>query len=193
MGVEFYNGQGWTRNHPTKWSWGRRRGRVWTDAEHVEAKFMSEQLGLGNTEIAQVLKRSEQSVRHKLGKNQKPERQRMIELYFSDYPPSVNALWGYGRGRVFKSKAYVAWLEYAGLLLNTQHPGSIIGPYKLWLQVRGDGTKADVDNLIKPVNDLLQSSGVIQNDRLCCQASIRRVTSGYDGLYVRVEPAGVET
>lgn len=115
----------------------------------------------------------------------------MIELYLP-YPPSANRLWAYGRGRVFKSDEYKNWLNDAGLMLNTQHPGTVLGPYKLAIQLRQGGTRIDLDNAVKPINDLLQKSGVIENDKHCKQISLRWVTSGYDGLHVRVEPAGVE-
>ncbi len=115
----------------------------------------------------------------------------MSELYLP-YPPSANDMWGYGRGRVFKSAEYKKWIVDAGLILNTQHPKPVLGPYKLTVQLRVGGVKMDLDNSIKPTNDLLQTMGVIKNDKFCKQLSARWVTSGWDGLYVRVEPAGVE-
>ena len=50
----------------------------------------------------------------------------------------------------------------------------------------------DSDNLIKATNDILQRAGVVLNDRDCEGGAWRRVTSGYSGLYVLVERAGVE-
>jgi crossover junction endodeoxyribonuclease RusA len=114
-----------------------------------------------------------------------------VELYLP-YPPSANALWRYGNKRVFKSTEYVEWQKNAGAMLNSQQPGTILGPYKLAIQLREGGTGADLDNLVKPTNDLLQSAGVIENDKHCRQVSLRWVTSGFDGMYVRVEKAGVE-
>lgn len=97
-----------------------------------------------------------------------------------------------GRGRKFKSAEYKSWINEALIQINAQNPGTILGPYRLTLQFRRDSTRADTDNLIKATNDILQHSGVVLNDRDCEGGSWRRVTSGYDGMYVRVEPAGVE-
>jgi Holliday junction resolvase RusA-like endonuclease len=113
-----------------------------------------------------------------------------VELYLT-VPPSANRMWGFGRGRVFKTDAYKSWIEAASNELNRQYPGSIAGPYKLAIQLRV-GPRIDLDNCVKPVNDLMQSSGVVENDRHCRQVSLRWVTSGFDGMYVRVERAGVE-
>jgi Holliday junction resolvase RusA-like endonuclease len=113
-----------------------------------------------------------------------------VELYLI-YPPSANRMWGFGRGRVFKTDAYKSWIETATNQLNSQYPGTILGPYKLTIQLRV-GPKIDLDNAVKPTNDLLQSAGVIENDKHCRQVSLRWVTSGFDGMYVRVERAAIE-
>jgi Holliday junction resolvase RusA-like endonuclease len=120
---------------------------------------------------------------------QRPETS-CVELYLS-YPPSANRMWGFGRGRVYKTDEYKSWIETATNQLNSQYPGTILGPYKLTIQLRV-GPKIDLDNAVKPTNDLLQSAGVIENDKHCRQVSLRWVTSGFDGMYVLVEPAGVE-
>jgi Holliday junction resolvase RusA-like endonuclease len=114
----------------------------------------------------------------------------VTELYLPS-TPSANEMWGYGRGRVFKTAAYKKWQIDAGLILNTQHPKPVMGPYKLTIQIR-DGGRMDLDNVVKPTNDLLQKMKVVRNDKDCKQISMRCVTAGYDGLYVRIEPAGVE-
>jgi Holliday junction resolvase RusA-like endonuclease len=114
-----------------------------------------------------------------------------VELYLP-IPPSANRMWGYGRGRVYKTAEYQNWINEALIQINAQAPGSILGPYWVTLRYRRDMTRADSDNLIKATNDVLQRSGCILNDRDCEGGSWRRVTSGYDGLYVLVEQAGVE-
>lgn len=113
----------------------------------------------------------------------------MTELFIPCCPPSANAMWGFGRGRVFLSDAYKKWLRDAGLIINPQRPRQPIdGPYKLSVQIRRD-TGADLDNLIKPLNDLLQKQRVVTNDKHCQKVTAEWVTFGYDGLYVQVEPA----
>jgi Holliday junction resolvase RusA-like endonuclease len=113
-----------------------------------------------------------------------------VELYLPT-PPSANRMWAFGRKRVFKSDEYKSWIETATSQLNSQYPGTILGPYKLTIQLRV-GPKIDLDNAVKPTNDLLQSAGVIENDKHCRQVSLRWVTSGFDGMYVRVERAAIE-
>ena len=91
-----------------------------------------------------------------------------------------------------KSKEYTDWLLEAGLVARSQRPGSIKGLYKLTMQVaRPDKRQRDLDNLLKPTNDLLKSIGVIEDDHFCEMLTARWVTTG-EGITVRIEPAGVE-
>jgi crossover junction endodeoxyribonuclease RusA len=115
----------------------------------------------------------------------------MIDLNIP-FPPSANALWRSNRGRVHKSRKYVDWLLAAGLKVRSQKPGKIEGQYKISIQaVRPDKRRRDLDNALKPVSDLLKSLGVIEDDSLCEMITARWVTYG-EGIYVRIEPAGVE-
>lgn len=52
--------------HPTTWDWGERRGRPWTDDDVMYARFMRD-WGLSDVTIAEVLNRSEKSIRAKIG------------------------------------------------------------------------------------------------------------------------------
>lgn len=66
MGKTFYNGQGLNLSHPTKWKWGARRGRPWSDSDVECAKFLRH-CGMKDAAIGKELGRSEKSVRHKIG------------------------------------------------------------------------------------------------------------------------------
>jgi crossover junction endodeoxyribonuclease RusA len=102
-------------------------------------------------------------------------------------PPSANAIWRSNRGHVHKSAAYKAWLTVAGWQVRSQHPNKIEGPYKLSIEaVRPDKRRRDIDNLIKPVSDLLCSIGVIEDDCYCEKVSAEWITEG-DGVTVRIE------
>jgi crossover junction endodeoxyribonuclease RusA len=81
-------------------------------------------------------------------------------------PPSVNQLYrNVPRvGRV-KTAVYRAWEQEAGWLLRAQRPQPVHGAYRLLALV--GPTRADIGNLEKALSDLLQSCGVIDNDRLC--------------------------
>ena len=115
----------------------------------------------------------------------------MIELTLP-YPPSANHLWIRARKGMRKSNTYVAWLMLAGIEARKQKPGKIDGHYKLSLNAaRPDKRLRDIDNLIKPVSDLLVSIGVIKDDSACEMVTARWVTAG-EGITVRIEHAGVE-
>lgn len=115
----------------------------------------------------------------------------IIELALP-YPPSANRLWrSYGKN-VCKSKEYTSWLVAAGLMARSQRPAAIVGPYKILINAsRPDKRRRDIDNLIKPIGDLLQSIGVVRDDCDCEMVSARWVTTG-EGVNVRLETAGAE-
>ena len=111
-----------------------------------------------------------------------------IELHIPVLPPTANAMTNYGRGRVYRSKAYEKWLNAAGNIIKSQKPCGIVGPYKLSIQAKRQNKKADIDNLIKPLSDLLQLVGVVANDCHCEFVSARWVSQG-EGMSIRVERA----
>jgi Holliday junction resolvase RusA-like endonuclease len=89
-------------------------------------------------------------------------------------PPSTNTLWknvaGGGRRR---TSGYNAWYEEAGWAVNRQKPGKIRGPYSVSIRVPA-AMRADVDNAIKPIIDLLVKMGVTGDDKEMQAVSIRR-------------------
>ena len=96
-----------------------------------------------------------------------------IELQIP-YPPSTNKLTRNvrGRGRV-KTNAYEQWLRLAGWNVKYQKAPAIFGAYTLTISARKpDNRKRDIDNLIKPISDLLVSVGVVKDDQFC-----KRVTA----------------
>lgn len=84
------------------------------------------------------------------------------------YPPSVNSLWRAGRGRVYRSKKYVDWQDLCFLELSKQEcPKTFTVPVSVELSVgRPDNRKRDLDNLIKPVFDILQKAEILEDDSL---------------------------
>jgi Holliday junction resolvase RusA-like endonuclease len=115
-----------------------------------------------------------------------------MEFFIPGYPPSANRLWGYGNGRVYRTKEYRDWLKTASLIVRSQRFETIDQPYKISIQLRRDAVGMDLDNCIKPINDLMQKSGVVSNDKLTDMVSARWVTFGYDGVVVQITAAGVE-
>jgi Holliday junction resolvase RusA-like endonuclease len=111
-----------------------------------------------------------------------------IELHIPVLPTSANDMNGYGRGTVYRSKAYEKWLNSAGLIIKSQKPGGIVGAYKLTIQAVRQNKRADIDNIIKPTSDLLQLVGVVANDCYCEFVSARWVSQG-EGMSIRLERA----
>ncbi len=79
-------------------------------------------------------------------------------------PPSVNALWRYGQGKVHRSAEYMAWLEAAGWELKTQRPMAIPSPVAIRLKAGLPDKPRDLDNIAKAALDLLQAHGVVADD-----------------------------
>jgi Holliday junction resolvase RusA-like endonuclease len=85
-------------------------------------------------------------------------------------PPSVNNIWnpvykGYKKAAMVRSPEYNSWLNKAGFELLSQKPKGIKGKYNLSI-LFNDKIRGDLDNRIKPINDLLQKHGVIENDSM---------------------------
>lgn len=81
------------------------------------------------------------------------------------FPPSVNSIWRAVDGRNILSKSYRAWRAHAAQVIALKRPGTIAGPYTISILAdRPDRRRRDLDNLLKPVGDALQQSGVIVND-----------------------------
>jgi Holliday junction resolvase RusA-like endonuclease len=80
-------------------------------------------------------------------------------------PPSANALWKPGGGRAFKKSAeYEKWLVAAGWhCVIARARGRI--PYRYHLLLTLPEQRADIDNRVKALGDLLQTQGITTNDR----------------------------
>ncbi|MGI9297070.1 MAG: RusA family crossover junction endodeoxyribonuclease [Gammaproteobacteria bacterium] len=90
------------------------------------------------------------------------------------YPPSTNTLFTNRHGGRAKTKRYAEWSKRAGWEIKTQKPPKIEGPFSLDIIVdRPDKRKRDISNLIKAIEDTLQDVGVIEDDCLCQELTIR--------------------
>ena len=102
--------------------------------------------------------------------------------------PSINRLWRIGKGRMFRSAEYQNWLAECTILIRQQRIKLITGKYQLLIRaVRPDKRRRDIDNLIKPISDLLQHTGIIEDDCLCETITCSWVPSG-PPLCVTVTP-----
>ncbi len=83
------------------------------------------------------------------------------------YPPTTNNLYVNIGDRRVKSRGYRAWLSSAGWELKAQRPAPVKGRYILTIIADAPDKRArDIDNLIKPVSDLLKACGVIEDDHM---------------------------
>ena len=89
----------------------------------------------------------------------------MLEFVVS-IPPSANTMWrAIGKGHVVLSKKYRQWRDKASWQLATQNNNSTIEG-----EVRVDyflpaGLRRDIDNSIKPLNDLLETAFILSDDK----------------------------
>lgn len=109
-----------------------------------------------------------------------------FQAYRLDFPPSLNnAFVNTPTGRI-KSADYNAWRVAAGYQLRRQRPVPIVGRFKAELTFdRPDNRRRDLDNLCKPVLDLLVECGVVVDDSLAEDIRLR-----WSGMPAR-KPGGV--
>ena len=89
-------------------------------------------------------------------------------LTLATLPPSANVIWRQGKRGTYRNPKYVAWLEAEGLLLKSQLRGQtkFDVPVRVNMDLRQPRANADLDNRLKPISDLLESVGVVSNDKL---------------------------
>lgn len=96
----------------------------------------------------------------------------VIRLSF--LPPSVNHIWRHGRNRVtgkpqtYRTSEYTTWLrsvEWEAKAQAVKQP-KWTTPVYMTVAIKRPRSNADVDNRIKPLADLMQHVGVLENDKL---------------------------
>lgn len=115
----------------------------------------------------------------------------MIQSFLLPTPPSTNNLFinVKGRGRI-KSRQYKAWAEEAGWRLLAQRVRPVSGRVHVTIRaIRKDGRRRDIDNIIKPILDLLVAQRVISDDRHVEMVSASWVVSAdLAGVSVTLKP-----
>lgn len=91
-------------------------------------------------------------------------------------PPSANKMYRYAGNRVLKSSAYRQWLkECDALIWQKGWRDQMTGPLRVRIHITPkDNRLRDIDNYIKPCLDVLESAGVIENDRLVVTLEVER-------------------
>lgn len=109
------------------------------------------------------------------------------------FPPSTNNLFATVKRRRVISERYRAWKHTAGSELLIQRPEKLSGPFALTMvATRPDGRARDLDNICKPVLDLLVAHGVVRDDSDCMSLRISWSAAEPDpkaGVQVVVDPA----
>ena len=112
----------------------------------------------------------------------------MIELSIA-YPPSANRIWRKYKGRIVRDPVYVQWLDAEGWKIIQQKQGGVSGPYRLTVEaVKPDRRRRDLDNILKPLSDLLKSVGTIDDDSEAEEINVKWVSAG-PPVRIRVEKA----
>lgn len=103
-------------------------------------------------------------------------------------PPSVNNLFlnVQGRGRV-KSPHYRAWITEAGWELKMQKPPRFTGDFAILIEAGPRNKRRDVDNLAKPILDLLVAMKVVQDDRYATSVTVAW-NNDVQGCRVKIAP-----
>jgi crossover junction endodeoxyribonuclease RusA len=112
------------------------------------------------------------------------------------YPPSANKLWKpIGPGRLIKTPEYRAWMAEASWVADmaARDQGQVRGAYKLTILACPPSLnrRRDVGNLEKSTSDALVKGGLVEDDSLCQEITIRWASLDDPGLLVQVKPTEV--
>src|SRR3974390_3849335 len=95
------------------------------------------------------------------------------------WPPGANHLWRSGKGRVYRSGPYMAWLKEASWVVKAGKFEQILGEFSATIVLNPpDKRRIDLDGRIKAVLDVAQSTGLIENDYLCRRLVVSYGSSG---------------
>jgi Holliday junction resolvase RusA-like endonuclease len=111
-------------------------------------------------------------------------------------PPSANVIWRAlrssrgGSPRVVKSPEYKAWIDLCHILLVSKKivPKKPVDKYELEILLP-QKMRGDIDNRVKPINDLLQRMKIVNNDKDNVSLFVKRsvlVNSG--DCLIKVKP-----
>lgn len=88
-----------------------------------------------------------------------------VYSYTLPFPPSTNRLWRIAGKRMYRSKRYMEWIGECALALELEARPEIDYPFNIEIVAgRPDKRRRDLDNLSKPILDVLQHCQVIKDD-----------------------------
>lgn len=128
------------------------------------------------------------------GRGQRPKGRPVLQgeavtagtLALSGPPPSLNHAFANANSGRIKSLPYKDWLAYSHVELRTHPLWHVPGAARVLLLFNRAKTKADLDNLIKPVLDLLVSAGRMSDDRNVQQLSAY-FSSDVTGVLIEIQ------
>ena len=117
----------------------------------------------------------------------------MTQTFTITPPPSANKLFRNAtaqdnvRGRI-KTKAYTQWRDLVAWEIKLQRNGheTLAGPATISISLRRPHPLTDLSNMVKPVEDAMQSAKVVKNDRQF--TTIMAAWADHDGCQVTVSP-----
>jgi len=111
---------------------------------------------------------------------------RAVSYELSTAPPSLNNAFPTSKNsHRYASAAYKKWKSGAGWEIKAQGIKHISGDFEVVISIGAKASRADLDNLIKPVVDLLVSMKITDDDAKMQLVTIRR-TAKHDGVKVWV-------
>ena len=108
----------------------------------------------------------------------------MITIQLNEKPLSVNNAW---QGRRFKTNEY---RNYEAILLALlPYKKEIKGPVDIRYVFHLKNIKMkDVDNCIKPLQDILEKAGYFENDRMIYRFTAEKIESKKDSIEIYIQP-----
>ena len=101
-------------------------------------------------------------------------------------PMSVNQVW---QGRRFKTQAYKQYEQDCGWFIKCPMiKGEVKVHYKFYIK---HFSISDVDNFIKPIQDILVKNGAIEDDRKIIKITAEKIKS--ENEYIEVELSTAKT
>ena len=97
-------------------------------------------------------------------------------------PLSVNKVW---QGRRFKTQDYVDYESSCLWLLNKVKP--VKGEVEIHYKFHFKGRMMDVDNPIKPLQDVLVKAGIIEDDRKIMKITAEKFKAREDSIEIEIK------
>ena len=103
-----------------------------------------------------------------------------VTIYLPLLPPSVNSMYTWTGKKQVKSKAYRKWLKDMAWFFNDRMIKRVVpkGSYQAHIYVTCNRNR-DIDNIVKPILDLLGDKQITGDDRWCDKVTIERVKAEY--------------